>query len=114
MSSQVDFPKFVRALPEIKLPYPKTRGWLLQGQSQQIVFMEFHETVEIPRHSHAEQWEFVVSGKVELRSKGKSSVYRAGDRFFIDANVPHEATVHAGYRAVVIFNSPDRFKTKIP
>ena len=43
---------------------------------------------------------------------GAPRTYRAGDRFFIPAGVRHSAVVSAGYRAVMVFNSPDRYKAK--
>jgi quercetin dioxygenase-like cupin family protein len=107
-----EFPAFVRALPEIDLPFPGGRGWLLQGQGHQVAFMEFDEGLEVPEHSHEEQWEFPVAGKVVLHMKGDSREFLPGEDFFIPAGVPHGATVHAGYKAIIFFNSKDRYKTK--
>jgi quercetin dioxygenase-like cupin family protein len=103
------FPEFVRALPEVDLPFPGTRGWLLQAGSQQVVFLEFAETIEVPEHSHAEQLEFALAGRVELNMDGAVTEYGQGENFFIPAGKPHGATVHAGYRAMILFNAPDRY-----
>lgn len=105
-------PDFVKALQGLELPFRGARGWLIQGEGQQVVFVEFAETVEVPEHSHEEQWEFVVTGRVELRVDGDCREHNAGDNFYIPAGVPHSATVEAGYKAIIVFNSPDRYKAK--
>jgi quercetin dioxygenase-like cupin family protein len=104
------FPDFVRSLPELDLPFRGARGWLLQGDGQQVVFVEFDETVEVPEHDHAEQLEFALTGRVELSLGGKVTEYGPGENFFIPAGLPHSATVHAGYRAMIVFNAPDRYR----
>jgi len=106
------FPDFLRELPEIDLPIPGARGWMIQGSGQQVVFVEFDEGVEVPEHTHAEQWEFALGGKVVLHAEGTSREYLPGSNFFIPAELPHAATVHAGYRAMMVFNSPDRYRAK--
>jgi quercetin dioxygenase-like cupin family protein len=107
-----DFPEFVRALPEIEVPLAGVRGWMIPGGEQQVVFIEFAETIEVPEHSHSEQWEFPLAGRAELRMEGKTTTYGAGDNFYIPAGVPHAATVHAGYRAMIVFNEPGRYQPK--
>jgi quercetin dioxygenase-like cupin family protein len=105
-------PEFVKALPDVDIPISGARGWLLAGETQQVVFLKFAETVEVPEHSHAEQWEIVVAGDVELRIGGETIRHSAGDSFFIPAGTPHAATVHAGYQALLVFNAPDRYRAK--
>jgi quercetin dioxygenase-like cupin family protein len=104
-----DIPDFLQALPEVDLPFAGAHGWLLQGTGQQVVFIDFTETVDVPDHSHQEQWEFVVAGKVEFRMGGETTVHTAGDNFFVPADTLHGATVHAGYKALIVFNAPDRY-----
>ena len=106
------FPEFLRTLPEIELPVPDARGWLMQGEGQQIVFVEFDRTTEFPEHTHQEQWEWPVAGSVVLHREGASTEYGPGDNFFIPAGVPHGASVRAGYKAMILFNSSDRYKRK--
>jgi len=107
-----EIPEFLTDNPEIELPIPGARGWLLQGQRQQMVVVEFGETVEVPEHSHAEQWEFALTGTVELRREGRTEVITAGDNFFVPAGQVHGALVHAGYRGLIVFNEKDRYVAK--
>jgi quercetin dioxygenase-like cupin family protein len=107
-----EFPEFVRTMPEIDLPFPDVRGWLLQGQGQQVAFVEFDKDVEVPEHAHEEQWEFPVAGMVELHIMGDSREYLPGDDFYIPAGVPHSASVKAGYKAIIFFNSSERYSPK--
>jgi quercetin dioxygenase-like cupin family protein len=107
-----DFPAFVKSLPEVDLPFPGARGWLLQGAEQQVVFAEFDEDLEVPEHAHAEQWEFCLEGAVVLRRGMGDELFHAGENFFIPAGVPHSATVHAPYKAMIVFNARDRYKAK--
>ncbi len=106
-------PEFLKRNTEIELPFPGAVGWLLQGREQQVVFVEFKETVAVPEHSHAEQWEFALAGQVELRREGRSELFKAGDNFFVPAGQPHAATVYAGYMALIVFNEAGRYKPKI-
>ncbi len=107
------FPEFIRSLPQIDLPLPGVTGWLMQGQDKQVVFVEFLETVEVPDHSHEDQWELPVSGEVELRREGgPAEFHAAGQPFFIPAGQVHGATVHAGYRAIIAFDAPGRYQVK--
>ena len=107
-----EFPDFLKTLPEVDLPFPGARGWLIQGNATQVVFAEFSDSLDVPEHAHAEQWEFVVSGRVELRIQGETREYGAGDNFFIPGGIPHGATVQAGYRAMIVFNEPGRYMQK--
>lgn len=107
-----NFPDFIRRMPELDLPIPGARGWLLQGEGRQIAFVEFAEKVEVPEHAHAEQWEHAIAGKVILHRGGESTEYGPGESFFLDAAEPHGATVHAGYKAMIIFNEGERYKAK--
>lgn len=106
------FPEFVTGLPEVDFPFPGVRGWVLQGDRHQVVFAEFDRTVEVPEHSHEEQWEIVLSGGLLLRMDGTEREYRAGEVFFIPAGTPHAADVQAGYRAIIVFNEPGRYAVK--
>jgi len=106
------FPEFVKQMPDIDLPIPGASGTMLQSEGQQIVFVEFAETVDVPEHSHSSQWEFVLEGRVDLKMGGETITHTAGENFYIPPGVPHGALVHAGYKAMIMFDEPDRYKPK--
>lgn len=105
-------PDFVKTYPEVDLPFAGARGWMIDGQAQQVVFIEFDETIAVPEHSHDEQWEFAIAGRVEMNIGDKTEIYEAGDNFLIPKGTRHSATVHAGYKAMMVFNAPDRYRLK--
>jgi quercetin dioxygenase-like cupin family protein len=99
-------------MTEADLPFPTATGWLVQGDREQVAFIEFSVATDVPEHSHEEQWEFVIAGRVVLHLGGADHKYRPGDNFFIPAGSPHSAKVGAGYRAMIVFNAPDRYRAK--
>jgi quercetin dioxygenase-like cupin family protein len=107
-----EFPEFIRKLPELDVPLPSFEGHLLQGETHQVAFARCEADLDVPAHSHAAQWELVVAGEVVLRMAGEERTYRAGDSFYIPAGVEHAATVKAGFRSVIFFDQPDRYRTK--
>jgi quercetin dioxygenase-like cupin family protein len=107
-----EFPAFIKNNPAVAFPFPGVRGWMIQSDRQQTVFVEFTETVEVPEHEHADQWELVIAGKAELHREGRTEVSGPGDHFFVPAGQRHAATVHAGYKAVIVFDAPDRYQAK--
>lgn len=110
MQNVTEFPDFVRSCAELDLPFAGAKGWVIQNDRQQVAFIEFADDVEVPEHSHEEQWEFVLDGHVELRVNGETTEHQVGSNFFIPAGVPHAATVQAGYKAIIFFNAPDRYQ----
>ncbi len=112
MPMESQLPSFLTDGPELDLPLAGARGWLVESGRRQVVAVAFAETVEVPEHSHAEQWEFALAGRVDLRREGRTESFSAGDNFFVPAGQVHGATVHAGYRALIIFNEPDRYRVR--
>lgn len=106
------FPEFIQTLPEVHLPFDGVSGWLMQGDTQQVVFLACHQSTDVPDHSHRSQWELVIDGEVELRIGGEAKTHRAGDSFYIPEGVEHGATIQAGYKAIVFFDQADRYSAK--
>ena len=106
------FPQPIRDLPKADIPIEGVKGFILQGEHEQVVFMEFEKNVEIPEHSHESQWEIVLEGEVHYREEGLEYIYKKGDRFFIPKGKKHSATVYAGYSSVVFFNQKNRYTKK--
>ena len=109
MSDSNGFPDFLTRFAEAAVPFAGVKAWMVQGERNQVIFAEFSEEVEVPEHAHLEQWEIVLSGSVLLRMNGQEKEFRAGESFFIPAGTPHSARVNAGYRAIIVFNEPDRY-----
>ena len=103
-----EFPDFIRGLPEADIPFDGISAHLLQASDQQVIFMEATRDTPVPEHSHRAQWELVVAGTVDLPMDGETKTYGPGEAFFVPEGVPHSALVHAGGRAVIVFDQADR------
>jgi quercetin dioxygenase-like cupin family protein len=106
------FPQPIQNLPEVIIPFNGVKGHIVQGEKEQVVFMEFKKDVEIPEHSHESQWEIVLEGKVDYWEDGIKHTYLKGDRFFVERGKKHSAYVYAGYCCIMFFNQKDRYKKK--
>ena len=107
------FPKPICNLPEVDIAFEGVTAYVSQGENEQVVFMEFKKDTDIPEHSHANQWEIVLEGKVDYVEEGLKHTYRKGDRFFVQKGKKHSAKVYAGYASIVFFDQKDRYKKKI-
>jgi quercetin dioxygenase-like cupin family protein len=106
------FPNMIQNLPEIDIPFDGAKGYLSQGEDYQIIFVEFSKDADIPEHSHKEQWEAVIAGKVDYMSEGEKITYKKGDWFFIPTGQKHSAHVYSGYASIMFFNEKERYKIK--
>ena len=106
------FPKAITRLPLADIPLPGLRAHLLQGDGQQVLFMEFSEAAELPEHSHEAQWGVILEGRIDLTIDGKRHAYSKGDRYFIPAGVKHSARIHAGYADITYFDAADRYELR--
>ena len=107
-----EYPEMIRRLPEADVPFRGVRGRLLQGEAQQVVFFEIEPIGAVAEHTHAAQFGVMLSGEMSLTIGGQTHRYRAGDRYFIPAGVPHSATFHTAVRAIDFFDEPARYKAK--
>lgn len=112
MKGMSEFPAFVSQFEEAHVPLEGVKARMMRDSRSQVVFIEFAEAVSVPEHSHKEQWEFVLSGSVRLNRAGEEAEFSAGDNFFIPAGVAHSAKVSDGYRALIIFNEPNRYEPR--
>jgi quercetin dioxygenase-like cupin family protein len=106
------FPEIITNLPKADIPINGATVYLSQADNHQIVFMEFTFNADVPEHSHADQWETVVSGKVDIVIDGNKTTYSKGDNFFIPDGVKHSAHIYAGFASIAFFNQKDRYKIK--
>jgi len=108
----LQFPDIITKLPQANISIDGVVGYLSQADNHQIVFLSFEKDTIVPVHSHANQWELVLDGKVDVNIKNEKHTYEKGDHFFIEKDVPHSAFVHNGYRAIAFFDEKHRYKKK--
>lgn len=106
------FPEAIRNLPQADIPLNGLTAYLSQGDTHQILFMEFAEDTELPEHAHAAQMGIVLEGKIELCIDGESHCFTQGDRYYIPEGVPHSGKIYAGYADMTFFNEPHRYAKK--
>ena len=54
------FPKPITSLPQADISLKGAKAHFLQGEGQQLVFMEFSDDAELPAHSQEAQWGVVL------------------------------------------------------
>ena len=106
------FPKPILDLPEADVNLDGAKLHLVNGENEQVVFMEFEKDVELPEHSHESQFEIVLEGKVDYFENSIKHTYKKGDSFFVPKGKKHSAKIYAGYTSVTFFNQKDRYKKK--
>ncbi len=106
------FPGFIAELPQADMPIPGISARLLQAEGRQVLFMEFHESITVPEHSHEAQWGVVLDGVMELTVEGSKQTLRKGDTYYIPRGASHAAKIEGGYRDVVVFDQPDRYAVR--
>lgn len=106
------FPDIILKLPKANIPLDGAKGYLSQSENHQIIFLEFEKDIDLPEHSHNEQWEYVLNGRVDLYFNGIKNTYKNGDNFFIPKGIKHSAKIYAGYKSIAFFNQKDRYNKK--
>jgi len=105
----MNYPEIIQTLPKINIPINGVGAYLMQSQSNQLVFFEFKEDTEIPLHSHGAQWGIVVDGKIKLSIGGIINTYVKGDSYFIPSGTEHGGKIFAGFKAIDFFEDADRY-----
>ncbi len=101
-----------RNLPKPDIPHDELTAYLSQSDSHQILFMEFEKDVDLPEHSHADQFGIVLEGMIELVIDGKKHRFTKGDRYHIPEGVRHSGKIFAGYADLTFVNEPHRYSSK--
>jgi quercetin dioxygenase-like cupin family protein len=81
------FPEPILGLPEANIPIEGVKAHLAQGESFQIIFMNFDKDVVLEEHSHESQWGVVLEGKIDLVIDGEKYQFKKGDRYFIPKGI---------------------------
>jgi mannose-6-phosphate isomerase-like protein (cupin superfamily) len=106
------FADLIRNLPEIDINLEGIRGWLLQGEKKQAVFLDIGKNSNVPSHSHCAQWGVVLAGEMVLTISGETKTYRSGDWYYIPEGAVHSALFPARVNAIDIFDAADRYRAK--
>jgi len=106
------FPYPIRNLPQADIPLKGVTAYLSQAKDHQIIFMQFDEDIELPKHSHESQWGIVLEGRIDLNMDGELKSYTKGNRYFIPAGVVHFGKIYAGYADITYFNEENRYNKK--
>ena len=106
------FPKPILELAKADVDLDGANLFLVNGENEQVAFMEFEKDIDMPEHSHASQFEVVLEGKVDYFEDGLKHTYKKGDRFFVPKDKKHSAKIYAGYTSIVFFNQKNRYKKK--
>jgi quercetin dioxygenase-like cupin family protein len=109
---KLSYPELIESLPDVDVAVEGVRGKLLQAAHRQVVFFEIAPIGAIPRHTHGAQWGIVVEGEMELTIGGETKTYHAGDSYFIPAGVEHGATFKTHFKAIDVFEEPDRYAAR--
>lgn len=106
------FPNMIKSLPKADVDINGASIYVIQSTDYQLVFMEFENDVILPEHEHEDQWEHVVSGKVDLTMNGITKTYQRGDSFFVPKGCVHSGKIYAGYASIALFNQKERYLIK--
>ena len=116
MPEPLDFDAAFASLPQVQFPFDSSlpvRGWLVQGQEQQVVFWHSKRSYQSREHSHPYvEWGVVITGWCEVTTPQGRRRYSAGEAFLLAANLPHASVMSDDYRAVDVFFSPNHVKTE--
>lgn len=106
------FPEPILNLPKADIPLQGIHAYLSQGDSHQIIFMNFDEDVELPEHTHRGQWGIVLEGQIEMTIDGITQMYKKGDRYYIPTGVKHSGKIFKGYADITFFDDKSRYTRK--
>lgn len=109
---KLTYPEMIESLPDVDVPVGGVRGKLLQSTDRQVVFFEIEPIGSIPLHTHGAQWGIVVEGEMDLTIGDETKTFRAGDSYYIPAGVEHGATFKTHFKAIDVFEEPDRYAAR--
>lgn len=111
--SKQGYPPVITCLPEADMQFEGVKAWILQADTQQLVFFEFEAEAKVPEHSHSyAQWGMVIDGKMKLTIDGKPRICEKGDEYLIPAGAKHLASFPCRTRVMDFFSEKNRYKPK--
>jgi len=100
----------ITSLPEADIEFKGVKGWILQSNYHQIVFLEIEPIGKVAEHSHGAQWGIIVEGEMDLSIGGITKTYKKGDSYYIPDGVLHSAVFKSKTWAVDFFADRNRYK----
>jgi quercetin dioxygenase-like cupin family protein len=95
-------------LPAKDLAEGLTLTTLGASENLSAVHWDITDGTKVPPHQHeSEQFGYVIKGAFEMNIGDETAVLRAGDAYFIPANVPHSFVARGATEAIDVF-SPKR------
>lgn len=108
----MDYPITITDLPEADIPFEGVEGWLMQGENQQIVFMDIAPIGAVTEHKHAAQFGVVLEGEMSLTIGGETNLYKKGDTYSVPEGVLHAAVFHSQVKVIDVFFEKSRYNVK--
>jgi quercetin dioxygenase-like cupin family protein len=80
---------------------------VIMGDRMMIIMYRIAAGTVWPEESHlAEQWGYLLKGRLEFYVKGEKNVILPGDSFFVESNVPHFGHIAEELTSIEIFSPP--------
>lgn len=77
------------------------------GSSMSVLHWNMEDGSIVPMHQHPhEQFGYVIKGGFEMLVGGERGTLKAGDCYFIPADVPHTFTAMGDTEAIDVFSPP--------
>jgi len=110
----MDYPDFMMKFPALDLPYPDdvVEARAIRSDRGLALFFIFHKDMDLPAHSHKDQWGTVLAGSLDLTIGDERRTFHPGESYFIPAGVAHSARIPAGTKILDVFEEPDRYPLK--
>ena len=112
MADEKVFPDLIKQLPEADLHFPGVRGWVFQGQTNQVAFFEISPLGDVEAHSHGAQWGVMLEGEMELTIAGVTRTYKKGDVYYIPSGAMHSGRFPKEMKSLDFFEDPDRYPVR--
>ena len=70
------YPDFISAFPSIDVPFPEdiVQTAVIRSDAGLVAFFTFLKDLELPMHSHGDQWGTVIEGEIEFTIGGVTQV----------------------------------------
>ena len=107
----MDFPDFIRALPEPESPVTMN-AHIVPSKYALVMFFRVPGDVEVPEHAHGAQWGVVLEGSMEMTIGGETKTYTCGDTYYVPSGVLHRTVIKGGYRGIDVFQDADRYRPR--